>query len=397
MKRNKKNYGFAYVRFGGIGGFQEKFLSALIENDIELYDISEDKCVISAIVKASDYFFICKLAKKYAVRIRVIEKHGLYFRLYGYRKRWGLIIGPMCCAVVILILSQFVWDIRITGNENLSRSQLYSLANDCGIYPGAYVHNFLVSECECKGLADIKLLSWISVEREGSRVYIKVKEREPLVVEEIPPEVPCNIVSDYDCQLISATVKRGVKCAEVGDGIKKGQLLISGAVDNNNDGMIYVHAEGELVARCYQTEEFYLPFTQEKRKPLSENKYTTYFMFGDFSVRSPFDNVEISESDDISYREEYGYVNIFGIKTPLRYKKGIYTFYEKEQVTYRREDVVKQLNQQRADFEANFLRDEKVVSAESEFVSEKDGIRLRVKYTVDRNIGVKQKISLIYE
>ena len=89
--------------------------------------------------------------------------------------------------------------------------------------------------------------------------------------------------------------------------------------------------------------------------------------------------------------------NIFGIKTPLRYKKGIYTFYEKEQVTYRREDVVKQLNQQRADFEANFLRDEKVVSAESEFVSEKDGIRLRVKYTVDRNIGVKQKISLIYE
>ncbi len=397
MKKKFGHYGFAYVRFTAIGAYQEKLISSIIENNVQIYDIKESKGELSAVIKASDYFYICKLAKKYGIRTRVSERFGLYFRLYGYRKRWGLVIGPMCCVTVILVLSQFVWDIRVSGNDNVSKSQLYALADECGIYPGAYVHNFSVSDCESLAMADIKDLSWISVEREGSRIYIKVKEKEIAKPVDIPPETPCNIVSDYDCQLISATVKRGVLQVKTGDGIRKGQLLISGTVDNNNDGVIHIHAEGELIARCQQTEEFYLPYRQNKRKPVSEEKHSTYFMFGDFSIKSPFDNVEISDTDDFSYREEYGFINIFGIKTPFRYKKGIYTFYENEQVTYMQEDIINQLNKQRGAFEANFLQDCRVISAIPETIKEKEGIRLKVTYTVDRNIGIKQKISLVYD
>ncbi len=397
MKKRFGHYGFAYVRFTAIGAYQERLISTIIENNIQIYDIKESKGKLSAVIKASDYLYVCKSAKKYGIRTRVSERFGLYFRLYGYRKRWGLVVGPMCCAAVILILSQFVWDIRISGNDNVSKSQLYALADECGIYPGAYVHNFSVSDFESLGMADIKDLSWISVEREGSRIYIKVKEKALAKPVDIPPEIPCNIVSDYDCQLISATVKRGVLQVKTGDGIRKGQLLISGTVDNNNDGVIHIHAEGELIARCYQTEEFYLTYRQNKRKPVSEEKCSTYLMFGDFSIKSPFDNVEISDTDDISYREEYGFINVFGIKTPLRYKKGIYTFYENEQVTYMQEDIINQLNKQRQNFEANFLQDCRVISAIPEIIKEKEGIRLKVSYTVDRNIGVKKKISLVYD
>ncbi len=397
MKNKFTSYGPAHIRFRAIGGYQEKFLSVLIQNDIQLYEISEKNNELSAVVKASDYTYIARTAVKNGVRIRISEKYGLYFRLYSYRRRWGLVVGPMCCIAVILILSQFVWDIRVSGNNNLSKAQLYSLADECGIYPGAYVHNFYANDCERKGMSDIKLLSWISVEREGSRIYIKVKEKEPVKTEEIPAEIPCNIVSDYDGQLISATVKRGVLQVNTGDGIRKGQLLISGTVDNSNDGVIHIHAEGELLARCLQTEEFYLPFKQEKRKPLAEEKYSYYLMFGDFSFKSPLRNPEISDEDDISYREEYGFIKVLGINTPLRYKKGIYTTYEKEQVVYRQEDVIKQLQKEKAGFEDNFLQDCTVVSAVSETIVEEEGIRLRVTYTVDRNIGKKQKISLIYE
>ncbi len=386
----------AYVKFKAIGGFQEKFISALIDNNIQLYDITESKCEISSLIKASDYSFVSRVARKYGVRTRACERQGLYFKLYGYRKRWGLVLGPLCCALTLLILSQFVWDIRISGNENLSDSQLYSVAEECGIELGSYIRSFSVSACEFKAMSEINQLSWISVEREGSRIYIKVHEKAIEEKEDIPAEMPCNIVSDYDGQLVYALIKRGTSNVKVGDGIRKGQILISGTVDNNNDGVIHIHAEGELIARCRQTEEFFIPFKQVKRKPLDEKKTTSYLMFGDFSVKLPWESYEPSDLDNVTYNEETGYVSLFGLKTPIKYKKGIYTFYENEEITYKQEDVIKQLNEQKADFEDNFMQGCKVVSAVSEIIPEENGIRMKVTYTVERDVGVKQKISVLY-
>jgi len=396
LNKKIKGYGMAYVKFKALGGFQEKFISSLIENNIQLYDIAESKCELSALIKASDYSFVSRTARKYGIRTRVYERQGLYFKLYGYRKRWGLILGPLCCALTLLILSQFVWDIRISGNENLSDSQLYSIAEECGIELGSYIRSFSVSACEFKAMAEINQLSWISVEREGSRIYIKVHEKAPYEKEEIPAEMPCNIVSDFDGQLIYALVKRGTATVKVGDGIRKGQILISGSVDNNNDGVIHIHAEGELIARCQQTEEFYIPFKQIKRKPLDEKKYTSYLMFGDFSMKLPWESYEPSNSDNVTYKEETGYVNLFGLKTPIKYKKGIYTFFENEEVTYKQEDVINQLNEQKSDFEDNFMQECKVVSAVCEIIPEEKGIRMKVIYTVERDVGIKQKISVLY-
>ena len=396
MKRKIKGYGISYVKFNALGGFQEKFISSLIDNNIQLYDIAENKCELSALIKASDYFFVSRIARKYGVKTRVSERQGLYFKLYGYRKRWGLILGPLCCALTILILSQFVWDIRISGNENLSDNQLYSVAEDCGIEIGSYIKNFSVAACEFKAMAEMNLLSWISVEREGSRIYIKVQEKAIEPKEEIPAEMPCNIVSEYDGQLVYALVKRGVSNVKIGDGIRKGQVLISGAVDNNNDGVIHIHAEGELIARCQQTEEFYIPFKQNKRKPVDEKKYTSYIMFGDFSMKLPWESYEPSDSENVTYKEETGYIDLFGFKIPMKYKKGIYTFYENEEITYKQEDVIKQLNEQKSDFEDNFMQECKVVSAVSEIIPEVNGIRMKVTYVVERDVGVKQKISVRY-
>lgn len=396
LKKKIKGYGFSYVRFKGIGGFQEKFITALIDSNIQLYDITESKCELTALIRAIDYKYVSKTARKYGIRIRVYEKQGIYFRLYGYRKRWGLVLGPMCCALVILILSQFVWDIRVSGNERLSENLFYSIAENCGITLGSYIHSFSVSACEFSAMADVKELTWISVEREGSRIYIKVKEKDLWKQEEIPAEIPCNIVADFDGQLVYALIKRGMSTVQVGDGIKKGQLLISGTVDNNNDGVIHIHAEGELIARCQQTEEFYIPYKQTKRKPIGEKKYTSYIMFGDFSLKLPWESYEPMYSDDITYKEEIGYLSVFGISTPIRYKKGIYTLYEKEEIIYKQEDIINQLNKQKTDFEDNFMQNCKVISATSEIIPEEEGIRMKVHYTVERDVGVKQKISVLY-
>ena len=50
MKRRKARATFAaYITINGLGGFQEKFISELITNDIQIYEICQGKDGFTAV------------------------------------------------------------------------------------------------------------------------------------------------------------------------------------------------------------------------------------------------------------------------------------------------------------------------------------------------------------
>ena len=52
MKRRKARATFAaYITIKGLGGFQEKFISELITNDIQIYEICQGKDGYTAVIK----------------------------------------------------------------------------------------------------------------------------------------------------------------------------------------------------------------------------------------------------------------------------------------------------------------------------------------------------------
>lgn len=56
MKRRKARATFAaYITIKGLGGFQEKFISELITNDIQIYEICQDKDGFTAVIKPYSY------------------------------------------------------------------------------------------------------------------------------------------------------------------------------------------------------------------------------------------------------------------------------------------------------------------------------------------------------
>ncbi len=397
MRKNKKKInGFAYVQFDGIGGYSEKLVENLIKNDISLFYFNESKSGICGIVKAKDYPYVKKTAKNYGIRISISEKIGLYFKLYKFRKRWGLIAGALCCAAAVTVLSQFLWDVRIEGNVYVSNSEICSVLKECGVFPGGLASSVDVNACEYRIMTHIEEISWVSVEKEGSRIYVKISEYKPYEKEDIPVEMPCNIISKYDGQLISATIKRGTFNSEVGSGIKKGQLLVSGAVDNNGGGMIYLHSEAELIARCEEEKEFYIPFVQKENVPTGKENKSSYLMFGNYAVPLFWEQYSPSDNEKYVYSEETSFCDIFGIKTPVRCRNGIYSFYKEKNVTYKTEDVIKQLEKQKSDYEENFYKDCSIVLCDKEFISDENGVTMKLKYTVDREVGEKQQIRILY-
>lgn len=261
MKRRKARATFAaYITIKGIGGFQEKFISELITNDIQIYEICQNKDGFTAVIKPYSYLKTARIARKHGIRLNVTERQGFIFRLLPLRKRWGLVTGALCCCAVIVLLSQFVWRIDIIGNSEVTDTQICAVMEKNGLMPGCSRKSFDEWVCEQSAMAEIGRLSWVAVERQGSRVSVKVAETNDPEPAEIPIETPCNVISDFDGQLIYTEIYKGKLQTTVGSGIAKGQLIISGTVNDNGGRIVYVHADGLLKAECEQTEEFFLPF-----------------------------------------------------------------------------------------------------------------------------------------
>ena len=53
-------------------------------------------------------------------------------------------------------------------------------------------------------------------------------------------------------------------------------------------------------------------------------------------------------------------------------------------------------NKQKKDFEANFLSDCVIISDEKVFEVDEKGIKMKVNYKVERNIGVKREIGILH-
>lgn len=378
-----------------MGGFQEKFISKLIENDIRLFDVKQEKGKLTALAYPSDYEFIARTAVKYKIRIRVIQRKGLYFFLRRYRKRWGIIAGVLSCCAIILIMSQFVWDIQISGNETVPETEILKVLEKEGLSPGVGKFGFDTRSCELSTVNAIEKLSWVSVEREGSRVYVKVGESRSEEAPEIPVDTPCNIIADCDGQLIGAIVHRGKLMTDIGSGVRKGQLLVSGTVNDNGGNIVYVHSDGEFTVRTEQTEEFYLPFKTTVKTSDGEQIHNSYFMIGAFSFPIPWESGS-APSDEYSYSEEIHKLSFFGLETPFKIRRGTYTEYTEKDVTYTNRDLTEMLEREKENYEKNFLSDVKITDEEKTFTPDENGIKLTVKYTLEKSFGEKAPINITY-
>lgn len=64
MKRRKARATFAaYITIKGLGGFQEKFISELITNDIQIYEICQGKDGFTAVIKPYSYLKTARIAR----------------------------------------------------------------------------------------------------------------------------------------------------------------------------------------------------------------------------------------------------------------------------------------------------------------------------------------------
>lgn len=184
---------------------------------------------------------------KSKMRFKLSKPFGLYGFLLDIRHRYGLLIGLLLTVLLFAFSSRLVWDIRISGNEKLSDYQIESALSELDLRIGSTLRKIDKNAIETEMLSQNKDIAWISVNRRGNVVYVQVIESENIGLTQEQGYPFSNIVADRDGVIEEITVDSGVAMVKVGDVVRKGDILISGVVENER-GVTLCRASGSVRA-----------------------------------------------------------------------------------------------------------------------------------------------------
>ncbi len=175
---------------------------------------------------------------------------GLPGIILNNRKRYGVIAALLLALIYYVFISRYVWDVRISGNEELSSYAVMAQLADAGLDTGSEWSSLSLDKVEGEVLATSENIGWLNINRRGNVAYVTVKEKN------VPKQIIdmggySNIVAKEDCVIEEIRVKQGIAMVKSGDTVRAGELLISGVIPSELGGGL-VRAEGEVLGRVYR-------------------------------------------------------------------------------------------------------------------------------------------------
>lgn len=214
-------YLLGYATISVEGYFIERFINICISKNILLWNMKRKKSsFLFTNIAIKDFKKIRQIAKTTKCHVKIEKKKGLPFLLHKYKKR-KIFIGLLIAVTLIIFgLSNFVWNIEITGENNINKEELLNELNEYGLKTG-----ILKTKVNTKDIINnIRLnrddIAWIGIKLEGTNVIVEVVEadKKPEIIDE---NEYCSIVSDKEGIITKINVQNGTALVKVGDIVTK--------------------------------------------------------------------------------------------------------------------------------------------------------------------------------
>lgn len=376
-----------YVKFSAYGGFRERFVNLCDSGKIKLRSLGFNEKKLEGYVCAKDYKKLRPIAKKSGMKLSCVSKHGLPFFLFKNRNRVGLLIGAVFFAVFMCIMSLFIWNVETVGSEKISREEILCAASELGLKEGSFRPKTDVHELSDRLITKFSgRLLWAAVNINGSRAVIEVRDyiEKP---ESKTYSAPCNIVADFDGLLLSLEVFNGTKANTEGNGVKKGDLLISGIVENRDFSSSFHEARGKITALHESKVSAFVPFESEIRK-YTEEKSVVSLRF--FRLKIPLGFFKKGENYEEFKTEKKALLN--GMTIPFSVIKTTRVYFEEtsERTGFEVENAVDAVTVSGFEKYKNTL----VLKTKFSLSKTKDGVSAKAESECIDFIGKKQKLLL---
>ena len=385
------NYILGYVNIKVEGFFIERFINICISKKILLWNIKRKKSTIMyANIGINDYKKLKPIAKKTKSKISIQNKKGLPFVVHKYRKR-KIFVGLLAVIFIALfVMSKFIWNIEIKGNNQISKAEILEELNKQGLKIGAYKGKINSNSIINRVRLDRNDIAWMGIDLEGTNAIVEIKEtsKAPEIIDE---NEYCNIVSNKEGMITKINVQNGTAVVKEGDIVKQGDILVQGYLEGKYKGIRYVHAKADIEAKIWYSKKEKVFLKQQIQVPTgaTEEKYTlniNNFKINFYKTLSKFENY-----DTINENKKLMIFSNFYLPIEIT-KKTNYEYVNEEKI-YTEEELI-QLTQEKIEEELKeeISQKENIINKQTNVYPNEDYIEVEVIYEVLENIGNKDKI-----
>lgn len=263
------------------GDFPELYINALSKLGVPFWKYKKhEKGRASLIIPLSCLNDAEKAKMGIDCDIKAVKKSGLALFLQGMRRRRVLFMGFFMAFITVCVLSLFVWDIEVMGNETVPTSDILAVLRNHGVHIGMYGLSIDQQDLRSRVLYEMKDLSWITVNIVGTKAKVIVREKikKPQIVDIKKPSIVVAAKSGFITKL---NVFQGEPLVSAGQAVLKGDVLVSSEMQSLNSGTRQVHAMGEVYARTWYEFSYQMPLEYNVKKYTGkESKNITIILFG---------------------------------------------------------------------------------------------------------------------
>ncbi len=316
------------------------------------------------------------------------EYEGLIVPLFALKRRPGIIFGIILSLFFIHLSTFYIWSVRIEGNKDIPDSEIIRLLGECGFGEGTKKSTADTEEIESIMLRKCHGISFISLNVHGMVAEVIVHER-TTADRALDGSIPYNLVADCDGVIVSSLILEGNALFETGDTVYKGQLLVSGLIDDAVGGTRTARAKGKVWARTHRTLTFEIPL-KETVKEYTHTKTVMGVRVLGHSFYKPIDdpcpNYETELLDEP--------IHLLGLELPLTRETRHINYYELSAVTLTEDEARERALAEYGSYISTELEGATLTDEAFSFETKEDRLIMTAEVSAIENIAAEKKIEI---
>ncbi len=385
MKNQWTSYLFGVVKVNIEGRGTERFLNDCIRENIAVWNVKRSKeNGLSFFIRLQDVHALRTVTRKNDCKCRFERRVGFPFLVRKSWKNSGFVLGVLAFLVVIFVLSNMIWGIKIDGASPETEHIIKKELSNIGVKTGKF--QFFVKNPDDiqKSLTDnIGQITWVGVELMGTTYHLKVVEKNQPEEEELVS--PRNIVAEKEAVIKKMFVEQGQPLTTLNEHVTKGQVLVSGLIGKEKEQK-KVPAKAEIFGETWYKSTITIPLNTTFHVLTGDTKDKHFLQLG--SLRIPIWGIGKNTYETFEVEDDVYYLKFLHFTLPIAYVNE--TYLEKEEIT--RKYTVEQakeaaLDRGRQDIEKKLDDKEEVIGEKVLHQTNENGkVRLTVLYQAIENI-----------
>jgi len=379
-----------YVRIQVEGYYAERFINICTNRKLLIWNLKRKNVVELCLnIGIKDFKKLSDIARRTNCKVRIINKKGIPFLLYKYKKRKIFAIFLLIIVIMIFISSMYVWNIDIYIQDNESIENIQEDLQKLGLKQGIKKNKIDTD----KIINDIRLnrndIAWIGIDIEGTNVKVKiVKAKEQPEI--ISNKDYCDIIAKKSGTISKITAQNGTAVVKVGDIVNTGDILIKGIMEGKYTEPRQVHSLGVVEAEIVYSKTKEIYFEQEiyNQTGKKENKYEINFnnkkvkLYKNIS-KYEFYITEVNQKKIKISKNFYLPISITK-RTNLEQTKEVKEYSLEEAIEIATKDLAK-------DFENELSNKESIIDKNVKTIQKEDSVIVTLVYKVIEEIGEEKR------